>query len=117
MLFKLFSRGIWKRLHDLLDADGDGIVTSDEIKLLDTDGDNKLSKSELRAAIANLLGLSTVDGEDVGLPEDLEDILHTSSTHLTHILHTSSCDKTDCERKFEHTTQYIVMIKRACWLR
>ena len=64
LLLKLFSRGIWKRLHDLLDADGDGIVTSDEIKLLDTDGDNKLSKSELRAAMANLLGLSAVEGQD-----------------------------------------------------
>ena len=61
LLLMLFSRDIWRRLWNLLDADGDGIVTAEEMKVLDTDGDDKLSKAELRAAIGNFLGLSIAE--------------------------------------------------------
>ena len=47
-----------------MDADGDGEVTSDELKALDIDGDGQLSKAELKAAIAHVAGLSTIDGEN-----------------------------------------------------
>ena len=64
LLLKLFSHGIWKRLWSLLDADGDGEVTTEELKALDIDGDGKLSKDELRAAISKVVGLSTIGGEN-----------------------------------------------------
>ena len=64
LLLKLFSVGIWKKLLGLLDADGDGEVTTEELKVLDIDGDGKLSKDELRAAISNVAGLSTIEGQD-----------------------------------------------------
>ena len=64
LLLKLFSHGIWKKLFALLDADGDGEVTTEELKSLDIDGDGKLSKAELKAAISNVAGLSTIDGEN-----------------------------------------------------
>ena len=64
LLLKLFSHGIWKKLWCLLDADGDGEVTTEELKALDIDGDGKLSKEELRAAIAKVVGLSTIEGEN-----------------------------------------------------
>ena len=72
LLLKLFSQDIWKRLWSVLDADGDGVVTAEELKILDTDGDSKLSKAELRSAIANLLGLSTVEGQDTLLDHVLD---------------------------------------------
>ena len=65
LLLKLFSKDIWNRLWLLLDADGDGNVSTEELKLLDIDGDGKLSKAELRAAIEQVVGLSTFDGQDV----------------------------------------------------
>jgi hypothetical protein len=64
LLLKLFSHGIWKKLWALLDADGDGKVTTEELKALDIDGDGKLSKAELREAISNVVGLSTIEGEN-----------------------------------------------------
>ena len=64
VLLKLFSNGIWKKLFALLDADGDGEVTTEELKALDIDGDGQLSKAELKAAIAKVAGLSTIDGEN-----------------------------------------------------
>ena len=64
LLLKLYSHGIWKKLWCLLDADGDGEITTDELKALDIDGDGKLSKDELRAAISKVVGLSTIGGED-----------------------------------------------------
>ena len=64
LLLKLFSHGIWKKLWCLLDADGDGEITTDELKALDIDGDGKLSKDELRAAISKVVGLSTIGGEN-----------------------------------------------------
>ena len=64
LLLKLYSQGIWKKLWALLDADGDGKVTTEELKALDIDGDGKLSKSELREAISNIVGLSTIEGEN-----------------------------------------------------
>ena len=44
LLLKLFARDIWERIWHVLDADGDGVITSEELKILDLDGDNKLSK-------------------------------------------------------------------------
>ena len=64
LLLKLYSHGIWKKLWCLLDADGDGEITTDELKALDIDGDGKLSKDELRAAISKVVGLSTIGGEN-----------------------------------------------------
>ena len=64
LLLKLFSNDIWKRLWRLLDADGDGVVTTEELKALDIDGDGQLSKSELRAAMVKVLGMSTFEGQD-----------------------------------------------------
>ena len=64
LLLKLYSHGIWKKLWCLLDADGDGEITTDELKTLDIDGDGKLSKDELRAAISKVVGLSTIGGEN-----------------------------------------------------
>ena len=64
LLLKLYSHGIWKKLWCLLDADGDGEITTDELKALDIDGDGKLSKDELRAAISKVVGLSTIRGEN-----------------------------------------------------
>ena len=64
LLLKLYSHGIWKKLWCLLDADGDGEITTDELKALDIDGDGKLSKDELRAAISKVVGLSTIVGEN-----------------------------------------------------
>merc|ERR1719367_519484 len=64
VLLKLFSQGIWKKLFALLDADGDGEVSTEELKALDIDGDGKLSKSELKAAICKIAGLSTIEGQD-----------------------------------------------------
>ena len=64
LLLKLFSVGIWRKLLGLLDADGDGEVTTEELKVLDIDGDGKLSKDELRAAISKVVGLSTIEGQD-----------------------------------------------------
>jgi len=64
LLLKLFSKDIWNRLWNVLDADGDGSVTSEELKALDIDGDGKLSKAELVSAIARIAGLSTYYGQD-----------------------------------------------------
>ena len=38
LLFQLFSVGIWRRLLTILDADGDGEVSTEELKALDIDG-------------------------------------------------------------------------------
>jgi len=65
LLLKLFSKDIWNKLWLVLDADGDGSVSSEELKLLDIDGDGMLSKAELRAAIEKVVGLSTYEGQDV----------------------------------------------------
>jgi len=64
LLLKLFSVEIWKKLLTFLDADGDGEVSTEELKALDIDGDGKLSKAELRAAISKVAGLSTIEGQD-----------------------------------------------------
>ena len=64
LLLKLFSNDIWWRLWKLLDADGDGKITTEELKVLDMDGDGKLSKAELRTAIERVIGLSTFEGQD-----------------------------------------------------
>ena len=72
LLMKLFAQDIWKRIWDILDADGDGVISPEELKILDFDGDNKLSKSELRSAIGNLLGLSSVEGQDTFLEHVLD---------------------------------------------
>ena len=71
-MLRLFARDIWKRIWQFLDADGDGVITSEELKILDMDGDNKLSKAELRSAMANLLGLSAVEGQDILLEHVLD---------------------------------------------
>ena len=65
LLLKLFSHDIWKKLWRLLDADGDGEVTTEELKALDIDGDGKLSKDELRTALGKVLGFSTIEGQNV----------------------------------------------------
>jgi len=64
LLLKLFSKDIWNKLWLVLDADGDGSVSTEELKELDIDGDGMLSKEELRAAIERVVGLSTYAGED-----------------------------------------------------
>ena len=64
LLLKLFSNDIWTRLWRLLDSDDDGVVTSEELKVLDLDGDGQLSKNELRSAMAKILGMSTYEGQD-----------------------------------------------------
>ena len=38
LLLQLFSVGIWKKLLTILDADGDGEVSTEELKALDIDG-------------------------------------------------------------------------------
>ena len=38
LLLQLFSVGIWRRLLSILDADGDGEVSTEELKALDIDG-------------------------------------------------------------------------------
>ena len=43
--------GIWRKLLALLDADGDGVVTTEELKALDIDGDGKLSKVRISLSI------------------------------------------------------------------
>merc|ERR1711970_1154953 len=64
LLLKLFSKDIWNKLWLVLDADGDGSVSTEELEELDIDGDGMLSKEELRAAIERVIGLSTHAGED-----------------------------------------------------
>jgi len=64
LLLKHYSMGVWRKLLTLLDADGDGTVTSDELRALDIDGDGQLSKAELKAAICKVAGLSTIEGQD-----------------------------------------------------
>ena len=48
LLLKLFSVEIWKKLLTFLDADGDGEVSTEELKALDIDGKYLLSKYHLR---------------------------------------------------------------------
>ena len=55
-----------------MDADGDGKITSEELKVLDLDGDGKLSKAELRTAIERVVGLSTFEGQDALLDMVME---------------------------------------------
>ena len=64
LLLKLFSKDIWNKLWLALDADGDGTISSEELKLLDIDGDGMLSKVELKQAIERIVGLSTFEGQD-----------------------------------------------------
>lgn len=72
LLLKLFAQDIWKRIKDILDADGDGVISPEELKTLDIDGDKKLSKAELRSAIENLLGMASVEGQDTFLEHVLD---------------------------------------------
>jgi len=72
LLLKLFSKDIWRRLWQLLDKDGDGTISAEELELLDIDGDGKLSKDELRAAIKHVVGLSTFHGQDALLDMVME---------------------------------------------
>ena len=65
LLLKLFSNDVWKKLWKLLDTDGDGVVTREELKVLDLDGDGQLSKEELKSAMSKILGMSTCIGQDV----------------------------------------------------
>ena len=51
VLLKLYSMGIWRKLLALLDADGDGVVTTEELKALDIDGDGKLSKVRISLSL------------------------------------------------------------------
>ena len=65
LLLKLFSHGIWKRIWRLLDSDGDGEITTEELKTLDLDNDGKISKEEIRQAIEKVIGLSTHECQDM----------------------------------------------------
>ena len=49
----------------MLDSDGDGDITTKELKALDIDEDGKISKDELRQAIEKVLGLSTHECQDM----------------------------------------------------
>ena len=46
LLLQLFSVGIWRKLLSILDADGDGEVSTEELKALDIDG-TTLAKTEI----------------------------------------------------------------------
>ena len=46
LLLQLFSVGIWRKLLSILDADGDGEVSTEELKALDIDG-TTLAKTEM----------------------------------------------------------------------
>ena len=47
LLLQLFSVGIWRKLLSILDADGDGEVSTEELKALDIDGTTNLVVSNL----------------------------------------------------------------------
>ena len=44
LLLQLFSKNIWSRILSWLDADGDGVISGEELAALDVDGDGKISK-------------------------------------------------------------------------
>ena len=71
-----------ERLWRLLDSDGDGIFTEEELRLIDTHGDSKLSKAELRVAL-RLLGLSAAECQDVLLEHVMIAGDKTFNPHLT----------------------------------
>ena len=48
LLLQLFSVGIWRKLLSILDADGDGEVSTEELKALDIDGKYLLHKYHSR---------------------------------------------------------------------
>ena len=47
LLLQLFSVGIWRKLLTFLDADGDGEVSTEELKALDIDGKYLLNTQTL----------------------------------------------------------------------
>ena len=65
LLLNLFSQQLWRRIWRLLDVDGDGKITKEEIKLLDKDNDGSISKDEIRHAIEEVLGMSTHEHESL----------------------------------------------------
>ena len=67
LLLNLFSRNIWAKIWRLLDADGDGIITNEEIKKFDKDQDGSISREEVREAITEVLGMSSHEHENMFL--------------------------------------------------
>lgn len=65
LLLNLFSKALWRRIWRMLDVDGDGKITKDELKRLDKDDDGTISKDEIRQAIEEVLGMSTHEHENL----------------------------------------------------
>ena len=56
---------LWRKIWKVLDVDGDGKITKEELKNLDKDDDGTISKDEIRSAIEEVLGMSTHEHENL----------------------------------------------------
>jgi 2',3'-cyclic-nucleotide 2'-phosphodiesterase (5'-nucleotidase family) len=65
LLLELFSQNIWKRIWTLLDADGDGTITKEELRAIDKNEDGIICKDDIRHAIEKVLGMSTHEHEHI----------------------------------------------------
>lgn len=65
LLLNLFSQVLWRKIWKVLDVDGDGKITKEELKNLDKDDDGTISKDEIRSAIEEVLGMSTHEHENL----------------------------------------------------
>lgn len=70
LLMGYWASSAWARIRSMLDVDGDGVITAEELALLDTNKDGRLCEEELREALCRL-GFDSCCGENKFLSQVL----------------------------------------------